>query len=60
MQCPHCNWQNPKSYKDCFSCGKPLGVATDAVAANPFVAPELSEPPAPMRKPVRGTGSEGH
>ncbi|WZB74787.1 hypothetical protein WJ972_31520 [Achromobacter insuavis] len=28
MQCPKCNWQNPASHTQCFSCHAPLPAPT--------------------------------
>jgi len=33
MQCPQCNWQNPASHTQCFSCRAPLPVPTAPPAA---------------------------
>lgn len=33
MQCPRCNWQNPASNTQCFSCNAPLAAPTAAAPA---------------------------
>lgn len=53
MQCPRCNWQNPASYVQCFSCQAPLPVATAQPAA-PLphgLEPTRAPSPAQAHKP---------
>jgi uncharacterized RDD family membrane protein YckC len=49
MRCPACGWNNPDSYKSCFSCSKPLFHGGEAGAA-----PGTTQPtPLPSAPPPR-------